>query len=88
MMADNKIDIRLNTRLLRIDDRHVTLERDGTEEKLSCDSVVMAVGYRACAALEESLRDRIEALHTIGDCVRPRKVYAAVHEGFHAARLM
>jgi 2-enoate reductase len=81
-------DVRLNTRLLCVEEGSVTLEFDGKMEKIFCDDVVLAVGYRPLATLEEALSNEIENLHTIGDCVRPRKVYAAVHEGFHVARLI
>lgn len=55
---------------------------------IPCDTVVIAAGFKADHALEEALEQAGVSVQSVGDAVKPRKVYDAVHEGFHAARLL
>jgi NADPH-dependent 2,4-dienoyl-CoA reductase/sulfur reductase-like enzyme len=59
----------------------------GSELRLfPADSVVIAVGSKAENGLWKSLSEKglLESLefYKVGDCVEPRKVYDAIHEGF------
>ena len=62
------------------------VDKNGHEEFIEADTVVYAVGmkahsdeaFRLCAAAPKKY-------FFIGDCISPRKVKQAVHEGFHAA---
>jgi thioredoxin reductase len=63
-----------------------TATPNGDEQFFPADTIVLAVGmqgytdeaFRLCNAASKQY-------FLIGDCVRPRKVKAAVHEGYHAA---
>jgi len=52
--------------------------------------VVVAVGSRPRRELEEALAEEglLDSLevHKVGDCVKPRKAFDAIHEGFEAGR--
>ena len=48
----------------------------------------MAVGFRSNNYLEDDIWDEITNVRTVGDAVTPGKVLNAVHEGFHAARIL
>jgi thioredoxin reductase len=50
------------------------------------DSVVTAVGNEVDAALYFALKNSGRELYRIGDCVAPRKIDMAVHEGYMAGR--
>jgi 2,4-dienoyl-CoA reductase-like NADH-dependent reductase (Old Yellow Enzyme family) len=52
------------------------------------DTVVLAGGNRAVAALGDALRGKVAELHLIGDCYAPRKAAAAVHEGHRVGRIL
>ena len=58
---------------------------DGTETRLPSDSVVYALGLRSQTPDREKGREIAYDYYEIGDCVKPRKVNEAVHEGFYAA---
>ena len=62
--------------------------KDGQTAELPCATVVIAVGYRSNAALEDEIWDDVSNVRLVGDAVAPRKVINAVHEGFHAARVL
>jgi len=49
------------------------------------DTLVWAGDNRACNALYQALKGRVPELYSIGDCVAPRKIDAAIREGFFTA---
>jgi mycofactocin system FadH/OYE family oxidoreductase 2 len=50
------------------------------------DSVVTAVGNEVNAALYFALKNLGKELYRIGDCIAPRKIDMAIHEGYMAGR--
>jgi 2,4-dienoyl-CoA reductase-like NADH-dependent reductase (Old Yellow Enzyme family)/thioredoxin reductase len=61
---------------------------DGEESEVSAACVVLATGYSANRTLEADLQELVGEVVMVGDCQSPRKIINAVHEGFHAARLI
>jgi 2,4-dienoyl-CoA reductase-like NADH-dependent reductase (Old Yellow Enzyme family)/thioredoxin reductase len=60
--------------------------KDGLESFIEADTVVYAVGMKAFSDRAFSLCDAAPKQYfLVGDCVSPRKVKQAVHEGYHAA---
>jgi len=59
--------------------------RAGSLEFFGGDSVVIAVGAKANKELAETLKDKPLALYFAGDCIEPRRIVSAIHEGFQAA---
>lgn len=64
-----------------------TVNADNKEEFLPADTVVYALGMEANREETESLKAAVKqaSVHEIGDCVKARKVYDAVKEGYLAA---
>ncbi len=82
------VEIAESCRVSKITDRGVSAERDGEPREYLADTVVIAVGSvpkddLAAALRDSGLGERLE-IRVIGDCVRPRKAYDAIHEGFEA----
>jgi mycofactocin system FadH/OYE family oxidoreductase 2 len=50
------------------------------------DSIVTAMGNDACDGLYFALKGKVAELYRIGDCVAPRKVDMAIHEGYMAGK--
>ena len=46
-------------------------------------SIIVPVYYNA-----DSLEDMYEEVCVVGDAVSPRKIMTAIHEGYHAIRVM
>jgi 2,4-dienoyl-CoA reductase-like NADH-dependent reductase (Old Yellow Enzyme family)/thioredoxin reductase len=60
--------------------------KDGSEGFIEADTVVFAVGMKAHSDKAFRLCEAAPKQYfLIGDCVSPRKVKEAVHEGYHAA---
>ena len=47
-----------------------------------------AAGFRSNNTLEEALEELCDDVSIIGDAVAPSKILTAVHEGYHAIRVM
>ncbi|MGY0354319.1 hypothetical protein ACWY2R_07495 [Enterococcus avium] len=60
---------------------------DGEEKVIDCDTVIIAAGYDPVNQLEEELEDQVD-LTVVGDAVEARKILDAVHEAYHANRIM
>jgi len=50
------------------------------------DSIVVAIGFAPQTTLIERLKKEVKLkVYAAGDCVRPRKLLDAIHEGYLAA---
>ena len=87
-IAQSGIDIVCSGRVSGITETGVTYEKDGEVREVPCSAVVMAVGYRSNNALEDEIWNDVDNVRTVGDAVKPRKVIDAVHEAFHAVRVL
>jgi len=88
MVADRHVNVVAGATVKAITDEGVVYEKDGEEFTIACDTVLNAVGFRANNGLENVLEDMYEEVAVVGDCVKPRKILDAVHEGYHAVRVM
>jgi 2,4-dienoyl-CoA reductase (NADPH2) len=75
-------------RAREITDRGVTIEREGREEQVPGDTVVLATGAKPVISLYEKIKDRVKEIHVIGDAKSPRKALEAVAEGFAVGRMI
>ncbi|WP_040211074.1 NAD(P)/FAD-dependent oxidoreductase [Clostridium polynesiense] len=86
LVAENGINVMAGTKLAEISDNTVIVEKaDGVREEIKCDSVVLALGFRAMENIKSELEGRIKDIRVIGDASAPRRVKHAVAEGFEAA---
>lgn len=77
-----------SAKLTEIGKGYVLYEKDGLTERLDCDSVILACGYRSNNQFVDELKEICDTVKVIGDSKAPRKIYDAVHEAFHAVRLL
>jgi 2,4-dienoyl-CoA reductase (NADPH2) len=75
-------------RATEITDRGVTIEREGREELIPGDTVVLATGAKPAISLYEKIKDRVKEIHVIGDAKSPRKALEAVAEGLAVGRII
>ena len=80
------VDAITDAQVVEITNEGVVLDRQGSVEKIACDTVVAAVGTYASNDLEGMIRDNAERVVVVGDAKSPRKAYEAIREGFDAAR--
>jgi 2,4-dienoyl-CoA reductase-like NADH-dependent reductase (Old Yellow Enzyme family)/thioredoxin reductase len=87
LLKERRVSTFLNWRLERIEEGRVVLsDPKGNAKEVGTDSVILALGLRPNQDLVEPLRKNFVEVHAIGDCLEPRKIYQAVHEGAFAGR--
>ena len=84
------VTVMTGRRLEAVTEEGITvIDRYGRRIDVPVDTVVIAAGFRPNRELIEALRaDPALAVLEAGDCVRPRKIFDAIHEGHLAARLV
>ena len=88
MLAERGVHVAASAKVLRITPDSVVYLKDGKEHAIKADTVIIAAGYRANNSLEDALEDKEADVTVIGDAESPRKILTAVHEGYHAIRVM
>lgn len=87
---DLDVSIQTGRRLVEVTGAGVkVVDNLGAETEIAADSVVLAAGFRPNRELIDGLRGfpHIKVVE-VGDCVRPRKIYDAIHDGHLAAKLL
>jgi thioredoxin reductase len=57
---------------------------DGVERFIPADNVIYTVGLRPNKDLAESFYNLVYDVRSVGDCVHPRRINEAIHEGYFA----
>jgi 2-enoate reductase len=85
-----KVSVHTGKRLERVEDKGITvIDRYGIRTAITAETVVLAAGFRSNRDLIESLRNESGLqVFEVGDCVRPRKIFDAIHDGHLAAKLL
>lgn len=61
------------------------VDKEGKEEFIKADTVLVAAGMVPNTAILEELRDSVRNFFPIGDCVKPQKIMDAMQGGYYAA---
>ncbi len=88
MIKERNIDVVGDAKVTKITPDRVIYTKNGQEYTIACDTVIIAAGYQSNNLLEDVLEEKVEDLTVIGDAQSPRKILTAVHEGYHAIRVM
>ena len=88
-MENSGTDIRCSTRLTEIlDDGVMVINKDGEAEKIPCDNVVFAAGFKADHTLYTDILKAGYECVQVGDNVKPGKIINAIHQGYHYIRVL
>ena len=88
MVRDRGVKVAAGAKVTNITADSVTYEKDGQTVTIPCDTILNAAGFQANNQLEDLLEDNYDNVTVIGDAVGPRKILNAIHEGYHAIRVM
>jgi 2,4-dienoyl-CoA reductase-like NADH-dependent reductase (Old Yellow Enzyme family)/thioredoxin reductase len=87
LLKKGGVEIFSGWRLQKIDEgRALLMSHDWREKEGAVDSVILAMGLSSNRELLTPLKATCNEVYPIGDCVEPRKIYQAVHEGAFAGR--
>ena len=79
--------LKMNRKAVEITDDGVKIiDKDGNEEFLSADTIVVTCGREPNEFLKEALAGKVSQVIGIGDCLNPRNIGTAIHEGAFWAR--
>jgi 2,4-dienoyl-CoA reductase-like NADH-dependent reductase (Old Yellow Enzyme family)/NADPH-dependent 2,4-dienoyl-CoA reductase/sulfur reductase-like enzyme len=81
-LEENGIKILLDHEMLSIEDQAVTIAQKKGKKTLPMDTLVIAFGRSRNEKLFDDLVNDETSVSFIGDCVEPRKLSNAIHEGF------
>lgn len=80
------IRVETDAKVEEISARGVRITRPGGfREFFEADSVVIAAGMRPEDTIAKELKDNVQSIFMIGDCVKPQKVKNAIEGGFRVA---
>jgi thioredoxin reductase len=68
-----------------LDGGAVIVDRYGNRQEIMVDSIVVAAASVSNSSLAKELEEEGLEVYTVGDSVRPRTLFDAIHEGYHAA---
>ena len=60
------------------------IDKDGREQTIEADSVVLAAGARPNAELLPILKEKVPEVYPVGDCAGPRNILESMREGYRA----
>ena len=87
-IAGRKVTVHTGRRLDSVSDEGaIVVDRSGVRQAIPADSVVLATGFAPRTTLREQLEKETSLeVYAVGDCVSPRMIYDAIHEGYLIAR--
>lgn len=81
------VSIVTGTKVTGISETAVSVESKTGSQDIHADTVLIAVGYSPLDQLADALADKVD-LTVVGDAEQPRKIINAVHEAYHAIRVL
>jgi len=74
------------TRLVEITDNGASvLEKESNQYEIPADTVILSLGFKSRTEMVNEFSGLMTDVHVIGDCVKPRTLKEAVHDGFNVA---
>jgi 2-enoate reductase len=83
-LEEKGVRILLDHKILSIEDRIVKIAQRKVRKTLPMDTLVLALGRSQNDQLFKHLTGSGISVNFVGDCVKPRKLSNAIHEGFSA----
>ena len=85
-MARMGVTLQKSTKALEITTDGVSVERDGKEAKIACNTVVLAAGSEPCNPLQATAEQKGIPCRVVGDADKIGLAFDAVHQGFAAGK--
>jgi pyruvate/2-oxoglutarate dehydrogenase complex dihydrolipoamide dehydrogenase (E3) component len=87
LLKEGGVEILTGWRLERIGDGEAFLiDRNWNRKVINGDSLILASGLVSNQELNQPFRENFNEVYMIGDCLEPRKIYQAIHEGAFVGR--
>ena len=85
-LSDKGVKTKGGQELLEVTDKGIIVkELRGNTKELSCDTVIISTGFKANDSLFDELKNEVDEIYKIGDCIKARKFIDATQEAFQIA---
>ena len=91
VLKDGNVEIFPSSTIKSIAKNSVTIVNVFSQQERTLtdiDTVVMATDHIAYDELYIALKNEVNEIYAVGDCVAPRKIDSAIHEGFNIGRII
>lgn len=86
-IKEEKVSLLTGVEVIEIEDKKLRyMDKERKERELEVDTVILASGRRPNNELAKVLRGKVPELYEVGDCVAPRRIFTAIHDGSYFAR--
>ena len=72
----------ISSKVNKITDEGVEIEREGESETIRADTIVISAGMEPNKDLVNILKERVPNVHAIGDCTKTSRMLEAIHGGY------
>ena len=87
LLNQGGVEILEGRRLEKIEDGEIfVVDSNRNSKAIKGDSLILALGLIPNQELNQAVKENFGEVHIIGDCLKPRKIYQAIHEGAFAGR--
>lgn len=86
LLIFNKVTVKTGSKVTNIAADNIQVEKDGTQETIACDQVVLAVGYKSNHPVYDSLKNDYALIYNLGDAQQVRNIRVAIWDAYEVAR--
>lgn len=79
------VEVLTSTRIEEVTETGVIANTMGKKQAIKVDTVVLALGVEPNKELMGALKGKVPELYSIGDCVKPGRIYHAIMTGYQTA---
>jgi 2,4-dienoyl-CoA reductase-like NADH-dependent reductase (Old Yellow Enzyme family)/thioredoxin reductase len=83
-LSGSGVKIKTTAVINSIDNQGVTVSESGVAAHIDADTVIISPAPTADNGIAGSLEGKVPKIYIIGDCVKPRAIIDAIHEGYAA----
>ena len=84
-LKETEIEVKCKTKVMKINPKTITVRGETGEYEIPAGTVVLALGATSQNSLFQKIEGKVKEVYSVGDCVSPRKMIDAIHEGFDVA---
>lgn len=85
LLPFNHVEIITNAKVKGYQNKTLTLEKDEAEQEISCDSVILSVGYKEEDSLYHEVEFDVPEIYLLGDAKKVSNIMYAIWDAFEVA---
>lgn len=86
IIKEKSVIVHTNTKCIKINDKSITVEKEGNKQELQCGAVVIAVGSKSNTSIIDTVKKLGYEYYVVGDAKEPSKILPAIWGANEIAR--